>query len=179
MKHIKRLRFDQQKFLRGMRDGEVMLPELLRAGGVAPARLARWMRRVYFRESLESMRGEVRRRQWLDVELLARAAQNTLRAMLTGEQTRDGALMAICRAILEEYHRAFQRRRQRRQDRRRNGGKNRPSALSFERELVHPAMAHRKEELLKILLGKTVGETRGEAREVVSDETRVASDAAK
>src|SRR5436853_5240834 len=97
MKHVKRLRFEQQKFLRDMRDGEVMLPELVRVGGITPQRLARWMRRIYFRESLEGMRGEVRRKQWLDIELMARAAQNTLRAMLSGEIPRDGTLMGAGR----------------------------------------------------------------------------------
>ena len=47
MKHVKRLRFDQQKILRAIRDGDVLLPELLRSINIDPARLARWLRRRY------------------------------------------------------------------------------------------------------------------------------------
>src|SRR5438552_1344567 len=133
MKHVKRLRFEQQKFLRALRDGDLLLPGLLRSVNINPARLARWLRRLYFREALEEMRGQMRQQVWLELELLARAAQNTLRAMLDGTEKRDGALMAICRAILEEYDRAYRRRRQRRQDRQRNRGKKRKSPLDFER----------------------------------------------
>jgi hypothetical protein len=147
MKHVKRLTFDQQKFLRALRDGELLLPELLRSVNINAARLARWLRRLYFRDALEEMRGQMRQQVWLELELLARAAQNTLRAMLKGTEPRDGALMAICRAILEEHDRAFRRRRQRRADRRRNNG-GKKSPLAFERELVHPSMLHRKEQLL-------------------------------
>jgi hypothetical protein len=114
-----------------------------------PTRLSRWLRRLYFREALEEMRGQMRRRLWIELELLARSAQNTLRAMHQGNEKANGLTMAICRVILEEHHRAFQRRRQRRADRRRF--KRKPSPLDLERDLVHPSMKQREKELLELL----------------------------
>ena len=149
MKHLNRLTFAQQKFLRALRDEEVLLPDVLLSLNIKPSLLARWFRRRYFRESLAGMRREICALWFLELETLARRATKTLREMLDNKETANGAVMAICRAILEDYHRAVQRRR------RRNNRKKSRSPLSFERDMIHPSMKHREKEVLAMLGGKS------------------------
>ena len=150
MKHTNRLTERQQKFLRALRDEEVLLPDVLLSLKVQMPLLARWMRRRYFREALAGIQSEMRGLWFVELEQLARRATRTLRAMHEGKMKKRGLGVSVCREILEEYHRAVLRRRQSAIFRRRY--KKRASPLEQERDLVHPSMRRRRKQIVARLV---------------------------
>ena len=144
MKHVNRLTDQQQKFLRMTRDGVVLVPQVLDQLGLTPQRLARWMRRDFFRDALGETRTEMRRVHWLDLELLARSAVATLQSMLVKPSKRSLFLLLLCVAILMEHDRTWKRLHR---------GKRGRKRRKFEdpADLCHPDSRDRNDELLRQL----------------------------
>jgi hypothetical protein len=132
--------------MRLMRDGVVLVPELLKQLKITPGRLARWLRRDFFRDSMGQMKGEMRRMQWLDLELLAKSAVSTLQQMFVKPTKRDFLMLLICLGILMEYDRAWKRRHRAK----RKKGKR----IEEPTDLCHPDSKHKEKELLAILDGR-------------------------
>jgi hypothetical protein len=150
MTNANRLTEQQKQFLRKMRDELILLPELLKEMNIKPSLLARWLRRRFFLETKSEIVREMRLQYWIDLELLARAAQAMLREMITGARPRDEVLVMLCRVILEHYERMLRWRARRR--------KNRiAKAPSEERDLCHPRFKHREAELLALMEAAKAG----------------------
>lgn len=136
----------QRALLRAVREEGLLLPEILKKAGVSEKLLARWLDKGYFRKALKKARGVMRRRMWLDLELLANAARATLKAMFRGK-TRPSALrIKLCEAILEEFDRAW---------RRLYSGKRRGKKVREEpAELFHPDAMEDEAELLERFIAR-------------------------
>ena len=145
MKNRKRLDECHQKFLRQIRDGVLLLPQLMKQLGMNPQRLARWFRRDFFREALGGIRQELRRMKWLELELLANAAVKTLQEMLLKPSKRSLLLLLICLAILVEFDRAWKRHY-------RGGKRGRRKKVPEPTNLCHPDSKDRDDFLLKQLM---------------------------
>jgi hypothetical protein len=144
------LAWQQQRFLRAFRDDVVMLPELLDLVKVDAPRVARWLRRDYFREALAEMTVELRRMGWLKIELMYKWALAMLAEMQTDPSKRDGLVIYLCRVIVEEYDRARRRRA-------RGSWKRAKKKVQEPTDLCHPNAKDREEELMAILSARGGG----------------------
>ncbi|MEA2711225.1 MAG: hypothetical protein QOF78_3826 [Phycisphaerales bacterium] len=105
MKYENNLTGAMKKFLRAMRDRPVVLSRLAAQERVEPRRLASWLRSPRFQAPLNEMLREIRLRMRVELELLAAAALHCLAEMVSDKEKRDEKLLAICKTILEAFHR--------------------------------------------------------------------------
>ena len=156
MNNVNRMSEGQHKFLRKVRDGSWLLPELLKWEKVTGMCLTRWLENKFFGRNFDRLIGISTRRSRMELQMAAVVAREMLRRDVKGEIK----LLPEDRQKLMEIIDAANRDRREMLSERRLRRKKKHGELDPERNLLHPSFQGREAEFLAAM--KRAGTKAGE-----------------
>ena len=145
-RYMQRLSNEQQKFLRGVVDGSLSTAELKERQGIERGQVGRWLGNRCFRIELRRAIRESHAQLVLETTQLARVAAEIVGTMMRSKEPVDPRAAEVC--LLMMIMAADVRHGSR--ERKRKSGVTK----KYVRDLVHPSVKHREDELIRVLLEK-------------------------